>query len=218
MQHTAKKNIPPPVVQRLAKYLANVQQRCAEGVEWVSSIELAHTLGMTSSTVRQDLLHVDFNGVSNRGYATEGLRRVLADMLGADKTWRMVVVGAGHLGKALAQHEEFQRRGLSIFGIFDNDRKKIGAKVGRLKVQAMNGLPVCVSENVIEIGVIAVPALAAQYVADLLIASGIRGILNLSLAHIIAPKHVPVIDSRIVASLLELTHAIKQCSPTDGGG
>lgn len=210
-QGTIKKSIPPPVVQRLTKYLAHVQQRCSEGVEWVSSVELAQTLGLTSSTVRQDLSHVDFYGVSKRGYATEGLRRVLADMLGADKTWRMVVVGAGHLGQALVQHEEFQRRGLSICGIFDNDRKKIGAKVGKLTVQAMNCMPTYVSGNAIEIGVIAVPALAAQYVADLLIASGIRGILNLSLAHIISPKHVPIIDSRIIANLLELTHAIKQC-------
>lgn len=217
MQQATKKSIPPSVVQRLTKYLAHVQQRCSEGVEWVSSIELAQTLGLTSSTVRQDLSHVDFYGVSKRGYATEGLRRVLADLLGADKTWRLVVVGAGHLGQALAQHEEFQRRGLSICGIFDNDRKKIGLKVGKLAVQPMSGMPVCVSENAIDIGVIAVPALAAQYVADLLIASGIRGILNLSLAHIIAPRHVPVIDSRIVASLLELTHAIRQGAPADGG-
>jgi redox-sensing transcriptional repressor len=210
--------VPPSVVRRLTKYLAHVQQRCGEGVEWVSSNELAQTLGLTSSTVRQDLSHVDFYGVSKRGYATDGLRRVLADLLGADKTWRMVMVGAGHLGQALAQHEEFQRRGLSICGIFDNDRKKVGTKVGKLTVQAMGGMPAYVGANAIDIGVIAVPALAAQYVADLLIASGIRGILNLSLAHIIAPKHVPVIDTRIVANLLELTHAIKQRDPAGGGG
>lgn len=217
MQGTRKKAIPHSVVQRLTKYLAHVQQRCGEGADWVSSPELAQSLGLTSSTVRQDISHVDFCGVSKRGYATEGLRRVLADMLGADKTWRLVVVGAGHLGQALAQHEEFQRRGLSICGVFDNDKKKIGAKVGRLRVQAMKCLPAYVGGNKVDIGVIAVPAMAAQHVADLLIASGIRGILNLSLAHIVSPRNVPVIDSRIVASLLELTHAIKQCSPKNGG-
>jgi redox-sensing transcriptional repressor len=205
-----RNQLPPAVVSRLTKYLAHVQQCCNEGEEWVSSIELAQRLGLTSSTVRQDLSHVDFYGVSKRGYATEGLRRVLADLLGADKTWRMVVVGAGHLGQALAQHEEFQRRGLCICGIFDNDRQKIGTKVGKLSVHSMRALPAFIGGHGIDIGVVAVPAPAAQYVADLLIASGIRGILNLTLAHIVSPRNVPVIDSRIVASLLELTHAVKQ--------
>lgn len=202
-------SLPPAVVSRLTKYLAHVQQCCNEGQEWVSSIELAQRLGLTSSTVRQDLSHVDFYGVSKRGYETEGLRRVLAELLGADKAWRMVVVGAGHLGQAISQHEEFQRRGLGICGVFDNDRRKIGTKVGKLTVQSMASMPRFIGGSGVDIGVIAVPATAAQYVADLMIASGVRGILNLTLAHIIAPRHVPVIDSRIVASLLELTHAIK---------
>lgn len=212
MQNSVKNSIPPAVVKRLTKYLAYVQQCCSEGVEWVSSMEVAQSLGLTSSTVRQDLSHVDFYGVSKRGYATEGLRRVLADMLGADQGWRLVVVGAGHLGQALAQHEEFQRRGLTICAIFDNDRRKMGTKVGKLSVQSVSSMPAFISQNGVQIGIIAVPAQAAQYVADLLIASGIGGILNLSLAHIVSPRSVPVIDSRVVSSLLELTHAIKQCA------
>jgi len=204
-----KKAIPPSVIKRLTKYLAYVQRLCAEGVEWVSSLELAKTLGLTSSTVRQDLSHVDFSGTSKRGYETAGLAKVLTGVLGADTEWRMVVVGAGNLGRALALHEEFPRRGFHICGIFDSDKKVIGRRLGKLRVRDVRELAEVVKSEKADIGVIAVPARAAQSVADLLIAAGVKGLLNLALTHITAPKRVAVIDSRIVASLLELAHAIK---------
>mgnify|MGYP001466760858 CR=1 FL=1 len=199
---------PPSVVQRLTKYLAQVQTLCDQGVEWVSSMELAETLGLTSSTVRQDLSYLDFSGTSKRGYATAGLSQVLKGALGADIGWNMVVVGAGNLGRALALHEEFVRRGFNIVGIFDNDPKLVGRRIGRLTVQGMRDMPAVIGEKNVAIGVIAVPAPAAQNVSDILIASGIKGLLNLSLAHLIAPSRVAIIHSRMVASLMELTHAI----------
>ena len=204
--------LPPAVVARLTKYLALIQQLSAEGVEWVSSQDLADALGLTSSTVRQDLSHVDYSGISKRGYATAGLKKVLAGILGADREWKTVVIGAGNLGMALVRHEEFQRHGFTICGIFDSDEKKIGRKVGRLTVRGMRDLPAFVGSEAIQIGVIAVPASAAQSCSDLLIASGIKGLLNLTLAHLVAPRAVSVMDSRIIASLIELTHAISSRS------
>jgi redox-sensing transcriptional repressor len=204
-----RQGIPPSVIRRLTKYLAEVQRLRQMGREWVSSQDLAEQLGLTSSTVRQDLTHLDFNGVSKRGYQTEGLQKVLARVLGADSVWKMVVVGAGNLGRALVQHEEFHRRGFEICGIFDNDAKMIGRKVGRLTVLGMRELPTLVGDLKVDLGVIAVPPAAAQGVADLLIASGVRGLLNMALTHIVAPARVCVTDARIVASLLELTHAVQ---------
>jgi redox-sensing transcriptional repressor len=214
----AERIIPPSVVRRLTKYLAYLQELHTAQVAWVSSQDLAQALGLTSSTVRQDISHINFSGISKRGYETAGLMRVLSNLMGADRPWKMVVVGAGHLGQALTRHEDFQRRGFEICGLFDNDERKIGRRVGRLTVKGMRALPAAVGSDRVDIGVISVPASAAQSVADLLIASGIRGLLNLSLGHIIAPRHVAVIDSRIVASLLELTHAINVdgSSITDG--
>jgi len=203
------KAIPTSVVKRLTRYLTEVQALREAEVEWVSSQELAETLGLTSSTVRQDLSHVDFSGISRRGYRIDGLERVLVDVLGVDTTWNTVVVGAGNLGRALALHHEFSHRGFNICGIFDSDPKKVGVKVGRLAVKGMRELPTVVGEQNVQIGIIAVPDDAAQSVGDLLIASGIHGLLNLSLAHIVAPAGVAVTDSRVVASLLELAHAIK---------
>lgn len=163
---------------------------------------------MTSSTVRQDLSYLDFSGVSKRGYETCKLQKVLASILGADAVWHMVVVGAGNLGRALAMHEEFSRCGFLICGIFDCDEKKIGKKVGRLLVESMRNLPLVIKQRKVDIGIIAVPSSAAQGVVEILIASGIRGILNLASTHIAVPANVAIIDARIVASLHELSYAI----------
>ncbi len=113
------------------------------------------------------------------------------------------------MGRALATHEEFSRRGFVIRGLFDADEKKIGRKLGNLTIRGMRDLPLCVQKDRIDLGVIAVPAHAAQAVADLLVVSGVRGLLNLALTHVIAPARVQVVDARLVASLQELTHAIR---------
>ncbi len=205
---SVKKSIPQSVVKRLPKYLAYVQTLHAEKTEWVSSTELAEQLGLTSSTVRQDFSYFDFSGISKRGYEVSGLQSMLKSILGADTEWKVVVVGAGNLGHALALHEDFARRGFNIVGIFDADPSKHGTEIGSLTVQPMDALNAVVERDDVTMGIVAVPATAAQSVADLLVHAGVKGLLNMALTHVIAPEGVSVIDSRIVASLLELSHAV----------
>jgi redox-sensing transcriptional repressor len=212
-----RKRIPPSVVKRLTRYFTHVEDLIALGTEWVASRELAEALGLTSSTVRQDLSHLNFYGISKRGYRTRGFLTVLAKLLGTDTEWKMVVVGAGNLGRALALHEEFSRRGFRICGIFDKDPRKAGRKVGSLTVQPIRRMPLFIKDNQVDVGIIAVPASAAQSVADLLILSRIRSILNMTLTHLVAPRQVAVVDSRIVGSLLELSHAMTNASPPGSG-
>ena len=203
-----KKTIPQSVVKRLPKYLAYVQSRCSKNIEWVSSAELAEQLGLTSSTVRQDFSYFDFSGISKRGYEVQGLKCMLESILGADTKWNVVVVGAGNLGHALALHEEFARRGFNIVAILDADDSKVGMKIGRLRVKAMRELEGVIQQCNVTMGIVAVPAPVAQSVADQLVKAGVKGLLNMALTHITAPDNVSVVDSRIVASLLELAHAI----------
>jgi redox-sensing transcriptional repressor len=205
--------IPVSVVRRLPKYLTHAQRLRQTGVEWVSSTELAEALGLTSSTVRQDLSHIDFFGISKRGYSTAGLETALATTLGADHEICCVVVGAGNLGRALAQHEEFSRQGFKICGIFDSHPNVIGKKVGKLLVQGMADLPGVVCGQDVDIGIVTVPHAAAQQVADQLIVAGVRGLLNLTTAHIIVPKKVSLVDARVLASLRELAYAVKVSEP-----
>lgn len=208
MTQGKKEEVPRAVIRRLTKYLAHLQ--AFDGRRWVSSSELADSLELTSATVRRDLAHLDFSGVAHRGYEVEGLYDGLSSFLGADSSWKAVVVGAGNLGKAVALHGEWTRRGFDICAIFDTDRRKIGRRVGTLQVMPLNRLPSTIANQHVDIGVIAVPADAAQSVADLMIVGGVRGILNLSLTHIFSPEHVEVNDVRLVASMIELGHGIKR--------
>jgi redox-sensing transcriptional repressor len=202
------KTMPPSVVQRLTRYLTQVQNRIKQGKEWISSSELAAELGLTSSTVRQDLSYLDFSGISKKGYEVAKLQKVLMGVLGADKEWKTVVIGAGNLGRAIALHGELARRGFVIAAILDTDERKVGKKAGPLKVQHLRDVSRIVKKDKIDIGIIAVPAVAAQEVADKLVGAGVKGLLNLSLTHISVPAGVSLIDARMVASLLELTHSI----------
>ena len=206
--------IPPSVIKRMTKYLAYVQRLRQDKTRWVSSSELAAKLGLTSSTVRQDLSHIDFSGTSKRGYDVHGLERVLTHVLGADIRWSMVVVGAGNLGRALVLHEDFGRRGFNIVGIFDADRRKAGSTVGALSVQPMKELPAVVKARDARIGIIAVPEEGAQSVADQLVACGVKGLLNLALTHVSVPRNTAVVEARIAASLLELSYLVKSTTAT----
>ncbi len=206
---TALEVIPGAVVRRLPRYLTQTQYLRQQGVEWVSSASLAEALGLTSSTVRQDLSYIDFKGVAKRGYGTGGLEKVLARTLGVDRDVRCVLVGAGNLGRALALHEEFVRQGFKIMGVFDNHPSVVGKKIGRFVIKGMNEMADFVREQQVGIGIVSVPHAAAQAVADQLVAAGARGLLNLTTAHVHAPDTVSVVDARILASLRELAYAVK---------
>jgi redox-sensing transcriptional repressor len=209
-----KNRVPQPVVSRMVQYFAHLDDLAGQGVEWVSSFDIGSSLGLTSATVRRDLVHLDFSGTTNRGYRVQGLLDSLSGFLGIDQTWRVAVVGAGNLGKALALHAEWSRRGFYIRAIFDVDRRKIGKRVGALEVLPMDKLPQTVRAEKISIGVLAVPAEEAQKVADLLIASGVQGIMNLALTHIVVPFRTHVLDGRLVGNMIELAHGIKSTRET----
>lgn len=201
--------LPAPVVARLTKYLVHIQGVRAEGQEWVSSHEVASALGLTRSTVRQDLSYLDFSGTSRRGYETKRLEWVLFKELGADRIANVVIVGAGNLGRALALYSGFERSGFMICGIFDNSARVIGKRIGHLEVKGMKELSREVRAKKADIGMLTVPQWSAQEAADALVRSGVRGLLNLTPAHVQVPEHVPMVDVKIIASLRELLYRMK---------
>lgn len=205
---TEKQPIPNPVIRRLPKYLVHVQELRDEGVAWASSQQIAESLGLTSSTVRQDLSHMDLSGISKKGYETAQLEEVLRRILGADIVHRVVIVGAGHLGRALAEHGAFTQRGFEICGLFDKDPTLFGEVFGGVAVRPIEDLPRLAAEVPVDIGLIVVPFQAAQAVADLLVSVGVRAILNLAYKHVHVPKGVHVVDARIMESLQELAYTL----------
>lgn len=200
--------VPHPVIRRLPKYLVHLQELREEGVEWASSQEIANALGLTSSTVRQDLSHMDLKGISKKGYETAQLEAVLRKVLGADVLHRVMIVGAGHLGRALAEHGAFAERGFDICGLFDRDPALIGRKFGHAEVIDVENLSDIAGDVHVDIGIIAVPSHAAQDVAEALVAAGVKAILNLAYKHIHVPDDVTVVDARIMESLQELAYVL----------
>jgi redox-sensing transcriptional repressor len=207
-------HLPTPVLKRLPRYLTRAQELRASGCDWVSSYDLADNLGLTSSTVRQDLSHLDLVGVSKRGYATSQLEKTLRVLLGADLVQRVIIVGAGYLGCALALHGELHSHKFEPCGIFDCNPEVINTPVGELTVQPMTELAAVVRAKKVRLGVIAVPAATAQEVTDKLVSAGIRGVLNLTYTHINTPDDVAVVDARILASLQELAYVVRAEGPS----
>ena len=209
MSHACTDEMPGPVLRRLPRYLTHVRELNKVDQEWVSSREIAQTLGLTMSTVRQDISHLDLVGVSKRGYEVSKLERVLSETLGAGSIHQTVIVGAGLLGRALALHADFEESGFVTCAIFDAAPHIVGTSVGPLVVKPMGELDSIVREINVDIGVIAVPANAAQSVADQLVGAGILGILNLAHSHLHVPKHVYIVEARIIARMQEIAYAIR---------
>lgn len=201
--------IPIPVIRRLSHYLQHIRMQMEHGREWISSLELAEALEVTSSTVRQDLSWLNISGTAKRGYKTIELESSILELVGRDTSNNIAIVGAGNLGRALAQYDEFSRQGFHVVAVFDKSKRVIGKKVGKFIVQNVDDLPRLVHERKIDIGVISVPAKAAQSVADQLVSAGVQGILNMSCTHVRTPEHVPVVAARMFSSLSLLSYAIK---------
>lgn len=158
--------------------------------------------------------HLRLSGVSKRGYLISKLEAALSLELMADVVHRTVIVGAGNLGCALALHGDLADNGFDVCAVFDQDRKLIGKRVGKLAVRPVADLTKVVRAKHVDIGVIAVPAAAAQDVAEKMIAAGIRGLLNLAHVHIRVPRHVVVVEARILARLQEIAYALRAVSGT----
>ncbi len=204
-----RSRLPKPVLRRLPRYLIDAQELRASGETWVSSVALGSALGLTSSTVRQDLSHLDLEGVSKRGYEIDKLISALTRELGADKKHGVVIVGAGFLGSAIAMHGDLSRYGFEVRAIVDVDPEIIGTTVAGLRVDPLGALREVVEREGVDIGIIAVPAPAAQAVADALVEMGITALLNLALRQLKVPQGVRVVDERIVVSLQELAYLLR---------
>ncbi len=209
MNNRRQKEIPSPVIRRVSKYLIHIERLEEKGRKWVSSKDLADALGLTRSTVRMDVSYLRVSGVSKRGYAVEKFRKTVAKFLGVHKGCKVIIVGAGNLGRALALHKAFAQKGFKIGGIFDSDSGLLNEKVGSLRIRSMDTLSQVVRRQKIRLAIIAVPAQAAQEVADKLVQAGVRGLLNLACADLIVPNSVAVIESRIAMDLRELCCAVR---------
>jgi redox-sensing transcriptional repressor len=184
--------IPAIAISRLsvyARHLALLEQR---GREVISSGRLAQICGVNPAQIRKDLAYFGEFGVRGVGYYVKELLFEIRKILGADKGWRLGLVGAGNLGCALLRHTSFAARGYRFVAAFDKKPKRIGMEIGGVKIEPLKSINHLIQERQVEIGVIAVEPEDAQEVADRLVRAGINGILNFAPAQILCPPHVSV--------------------------
>jgi len=168
--------IPDATVARLPIYLRCLAMRAGTGT--CSSKDLAQTAGVNAAQVRKDLSFLDAQGVRGVGYNIDELRIQVRKALGLTHAFPIVIIGAGDLGRALANYGGFIEWGFSVAAILDVDARKIGSRIGETAVEPMDDLEQIVSERGIDIGIVATPAQHAQSAAERLNAAGVRSILN----------------------------------------
>ncbi len=209
---------PRTVAHRLPLYLRRLEHLSTEGVQMVSSRSLAKSLGLKDAQVRKDLGYFGTFGRPGVGYSVAALVGKLKAILGTDRTWRVALVGLGNLGRALVSYRGFRRKAFKIEAVFDADRTKIGHRAGDLVVQDAADLMPQVRRLQIPMAILAVPAEAAQKVADDLVRAGVVGLLNFAPVTLSVPDGVSVISVDLTVCLEELAfHLSKNRGPADGG-
>lgn len=172
------KRLPSAVVARLTVYLRALNGFVAEGTERVSSDALAEASGVSSATLRKDLSQLGSYGTRGVGYEVENLLQHLSAALGLTRDWRVAIVGAGNLGRALARYGGFETRGFEVVALLDTDPELIGNEVGWLRVTDAANLEAIFRRTRANMAVLALPGSVAQAACDRVIAAGVRSILS----------------------------------------
>jgi redox-sensing transcriptional repressor len=188
----ATSDVPDIVIGRLPIYLRALTLLQKAGEEITSSQELGQRLGIGSAQIRKDLSHFGEFGKQGTGYEVSYLREQIAKILHVDRAWTLALIGFGDLGQAILHYGGFHRKGFHIEAILDNDPDKIGQEVEGKTIQSLDDLEVIVSAQNIKIAILAVPAGAAQEVANKLIGVGIKAILNYAPITLNVPNTIQV--------------------------
>jgi redox-sensing transcriptional repressor len=195
-------------VTRFSLYLRHLQRLISEGVQKVSSGQLGDALGIHDAQVRKDLAYLGNLGQPGIGYPTSELIAALRRRLGIDRQWSAVVVGIGNLARALLRYRGFEQQGFRFVALFDADPRKIGQEVDGLVIHGLDDMPAIVARTQAELGVLAVPADAAQSVADAVAAAGIRGILNFAPTILRVPSGVNLVAVDLAVQLEQLAFLV----------
>jgi redox-sensing transcriptional repressor len=209
-------SIPKAVVGRLSLYLRELQHLQGEGAATTSSSELGRKLGFTDAQVRKDLAYFGHFGYPGIGYRCDELVTAIRSILGTNQVWPVALVGVGNLGRALLGYRGFQKQGFAIVAAFDADSNKVGQEVESVPVYGLERLPEMVRRHRIKLGLLAVPATAAQSAAELLVAAGVEGILNFAPVTILLPDRVSRVGVDLAIQLEQLTFAVmNRTAPAD---
>ena len=202
------RKIAESTVRRLALYLRYLEQSEGQGLATISSQELAKRGGTTSAQVRKDLSFFGSFGKRGLGYSVAELSTKIRDILGLQRNYRVVLVGAGKIGGALVAYQGFRQRGFNVAAIYDRDPKKIGARWNGLVVRDIRHLEADLKKEPTDIAIVSTPAEAAQDVVDRLVKVGVKAILNFAPAQLNVPADVTLKSVNMALELETLSFAL----------
>lgn len=209
--------IPEATVSRLSVYSRYLTEVEKQHIVSISSGEIAEGMGGTPAQVRKDLAYFGEFGTRGVGYNVKQLNQEIKNILGLSKKWNMILIGAGNLGSALSQYHGFRERGFEIIGVFDNDLNKVGLKLNNLPIYPVSEMAEFIDSHAISIAIIAVPAEYAQDVADVLVETTVKGILNFAPVVLTVPEEVEVRNVDLSVNLEVLSYNIENNQESTSG-
>lgn len=194
------------VIKRLPRYRRYLKELQKKGVDKISSNEFSRLIGYTASQIRQDLNNFGGFGQQGYGYNVAALYNEISAILGLDQEYKMIIVGVGNLGQAIANYTYYYKAGFVVHGLFDVNPRLIGLKINDIEVMDYEDLVEYVEENNIDIGIICTTKDNAQEVADKLCFAGVKGIWNFAPIDLEVPDYVAVENVHLSDSLHSLAY------------
>ena len=182
------------VIKRLPAYYRHLKQLESEGIQQISSQGLGERMSCTASQIRQDINCFGGFGRQGYGYSVPELRAHIGHIMGVDQQHRMIILGAGNIGRAVALSDSFPRNGFCTAAIFDSDPAKVGMTVGGLTVQDVAEMKRYIAEQDVDIAVLALPVFCAQEMATEAYNSGIKGFWNFAPLDLKLPRDASVVN------------------------
>ncbi len=200
------------VIRRLPGYYRHLRELEAAGVHQISSQELGKRMQLTASQIRQDINCFGGFGRQGYGYEVSKLKGHIGEILGLDKKHKMIIIGAGNIGRAVANYPSFGREGFSTVAIFDADPARIGTEVAGSTVRAIDDLDAFLTQNQVDIGVLALPVKGAQEILNRLVDKGVKGIWNFAPTDLKHPDDVTLVNVHLSDSLQTLSFRMLRVS------
>lgn len=204
------KKVPAVVIKRLPRYYRYLGELLKQDIKRISSNALSQKMNVTASQIRQDFNYFGGFGQQGYGYNVQYLYDEIGDILGLNDGDTTVIIGAGNLGRALANHNTFEKRGFKLVGIFDNDADIIGTIINGITVKSIDELDSFMKNNRVDIGILTIPKSAVQETAERLADNGIKGILNFSYTELEISKDIAIENVHLSDPMMTLSYKIKQ--------
>lgn len=203
------RRVPEVVIKRLPRYYRYLSDLLKMDVHRISSNALSKKMNVTASQIRQDFNYFGGFGQQGYGYNVEHLHSAIGEILGINYINNTIIVGAGNLGRAMANHDSFVKRGFEIIALFDNDEKLCGEEINGKPVYHISELEKFISEQKVEIAVLTVPKSCVQEMASRLIKAGVKGLLNFAYTEIAPESGVAVENVHLSDHLMTLSYKVK---------